>query len=72
MTAPAEHRTDDRMYPHRPVIGASVAVFRDGCVLLASRGKPPYEDIFSLPGGGVEVGETLGEAASSASWPPWK
>ena len=62
MTALPEHRTDDRMYPHRPVIGASVAVFRDGCVLLASRGKPPYEDIFSLPGGGVEVGETLGEA----------
>ena len=55
--------TDDRFYPTRPVLGASVAVFRDGRVLLASRGKPPYEDIFSLPGGGVELGETLGEAA---------
>ncbi len=63
MTAPVEHRSDDRMYPPRPVVGASVAVFRDGCVLLASRGKPPYEDVFSLPGGGVDVGETLGEAA---------
>ena len=55
--------TDDRFYPTRPVLGASVAVFRDGRVLLASRGKPPYEGIFSLPGGGVELGETLGEAA---------
>ena len=51
------------MYPRRPILGASVAVFRDDCVLLATRGKPPYEDIFSLPGGGVEVGETLAEAA---------
>ena len=55
--------TDDRLYPGRPVLGASVAVFRDGRVLLASRGKAPYEGIFSLPGGGVEVGETLGKAA---------
>ena len=55
--------TDDRFYPTRPVLGASVAVFRDGRVLLASRGKPPYEGIFSLPGGGVELGETVSEAA---------
>jgi 8-oxo-dGTP diphosphatase len=62
-TIPPESRSDDRMYPRRPIIGASVAVFRDDCVLLATRGKAPYEDIFSLPGGGVEVGETLAEAA---------
>lgn len=55
--------TDDRFYPSRPVLGASVAVFRDSHVLLASRGKPPYEGVFSLPGGGVEIGERLGEAA---------
>jgi 8-oxo-dGTP diphosphatase len=55
--------TSDRFYPARPVLAASVAVFRDGRVLLASRGKPPSEGLFSLPGGRVEVGETLGEAA---------
>ena len=55
--------SDDRFYPARPILAASVAVFRDGRILLAARGKPPGEGLFSLPGGMVEVGETLGEAA---------
>jgi ADP-ribose pyrophosphatase YjhB (NUDIX family) len=55
--------TSDRVYPVGPVLAASVAVFRDGRVLLASRGKPPGEGLFSLPGGRVEPAETLGEAA---------
>ncbi|GEO13148.1 NUDIX hydrolase [Microvirga aerophila] len=55
--------TDERLSPVRPVLAASVAVFRDGRVLLASRGKPPWIGLFSLPGGHVEAGETLGEAA---------
>jgi 8-oxo-dGTP diphosphatase len=53
----------DRLYPARPFLAASVAVFREGRVLLASRGKPPWEGVFSLPGGQVETGETLGQAA---------
>jgi ADP-ribose pyrophosphatase YjhB (NUDIX family) len=55
--------SDDRFYPSRPVLAASVAVLREGRILLAMRGKPPSEGLFSLPGGKVEVGETLGEAA---------
>ncbi|HZH12124.1 MAG TPA: NUDIX hydrolase [Microvirga sp.] len=55
--------TSDRFYPSRPILAASVAVIRDGCILLAARGKPPSEGLYSLPGGMVEVGETLGEAA---------
>ncbi|NIX76777.1 NUDIX hydrolase [Microvirga terricola] len=55
--------TDNRLYPTRPFLAASVAVFREGRVLLAARGKPPGEGLFSLPGGQVETGETLGEAA---------
>ena len=55
--------TDDRFYPSRPVLAASVAVIRDGRILLAARGKPPSEGLFSLPGGMVELGETLAEAA---------
>jgi ADP-ribose pyrophosphatase YjhB (NUDIX family) len=48
----------------RPVLAASVAVFRaDGKVLLATRTKPPAADVWSLPGGKVEAGETLEEAA---------
>jgi 8-oxo-dGTP diphosphatase len=53
----------DRFYPARPVLAASVAVLRGGRILLAARGKPPSEGLYSLPGGMVEVGETLGEAA---------
>jgi len=55
--------TESRLYPGRPFLAASVAVFRDGKVLLAARGKPPMDRLFSLPGGMVEPGENLGEAA---------
>ena len=55
--------TSDRLYPSRPILAASVAVLREGRILLAARGKPPSEGMFSLPGGMVETGETLGEAA---------
>ena len=52
-----------RLYPSRPFLAASVAVIRDGRVLVAARGRPPLAGIFSLPGGLVEPGETLAEAA---------
>ena len=59
----SEHPADPRLYPDRPFLADSVAVFRDGKVLLASRTAPPAADLFSLPGGVVEVGEALAEAA---------
>ena len=52
-----------RLYPARPILAASLAVFRDGKVLLAARNNPPGEALFSLPGGVVEAGETLEAAA---------
>ena len=52
-----------RTYPARPFLAASVAVFRDGKVLLAERASPPAALRFSLPGGLVETGETLRAAA---------
>jgi ADP-ribose pyrophosphatase YjhB (NUDIX family) len=55
--------TSDRLYPARPFLAASVAVMRDGRVLLAARARPPLEHVFTLPGGLVEPGETLAEAA---------
>jgi 8-oxo-dGTP diphosphatase len=54
---------DDRLYPARPILAASVAVFRDGRVLIARRARGPMLGVYSLPGGVVEVGETLHEAA---------
>lgn len=55
--------TSNHLSPTLPILAASVAVFRDDRVLLAARGKPPGEGLYSLPGGRVEPGETLGEAA---------
>lgn len=52
-----------RLYPARPILAASVAVFRDGKVLLAERTKPPAASLLSLPGGLVEPGERLADAA---------
>lgn len=45
--------------PARPVLAASIAVFRDGKVLLAQRGKAPALGLYSLPGGRIEPGETM-------------
>ncbi len=53
----------DRLYPARPILAVSTAVFRDGRVLIARRARAPWAGAFSLPGGVVEVGETLVEAA---------
>ena len=55
--------SNDRLYPPRPILAASVAVFRDGRALLARRSKAPLKGLYSLPGGVVEIGETLREAA---------
>ena len=52
-----------RLYPTRPLLAASLAVFRKGRVLLASRAGAPFAGRYTLPGGLVEPGETLAEAA---------
>jgi len=52
-----------RFYPDAPRVGVSVLCHRDGRALLIKRGKEPYKDHWSLPGGLVELGETLLEAA---------
>jgi ADP-ribose pyrophosphatase YjhB (NUDIX family) len=54
----------DRSYPARPILAVSTAVIRDGRVLLAQRAKPPGAGLYSLPGGLVEIGETVAEAAA--------
>jgi 8-oxo-dGTP diphosphatase len=53
----------ERLNPAAPILAASVAIFRDGKVLLAARGREPLKGVFTLPGGAVELGETLAEAA---------
>jgi ADP-ribose pyrophosphatase len=50
-------------YPDHPRVAVGAVVFKDGCVLLVRRGQPPAEDFWAIPGGSVEIGETLREAA---------
>ena len=62
-TLPGEGLASDRLYPARPLLAASVAVLRDGRVLVAARGRGLMAGRYSLPGGLVEPGETLAQAA---------
>jgi 8-oxo-dGTP diphosphatase len=51
-----------RIYPTRPYLAVSAAIFRDGRVLIVRRARPPAHGLYTLPGGGVELGETLEQA----------
>jgi 8-oxo-dGTP diphosphatase len=53
---------DARTYPERPYLAVSAAIVRDGKILVVRRARAPAHGLFSLPGGVVEVGETLKEA----------
>jgi 8-oxo-dGTP diphosphatase len=45
--------------PPYPQIAVSAAIFRDGKILLVRRARFPAKGVYSLPGGRVEIGETL-------------
>jgi len=52
-----------REYPDRPLIGVGAVIVQDNRALLIRRGQPPLLGEWSLPGGVLECGETLREAA---------
>jgi ADP-ribose pyrophosphatase YjhB (NUDIX family) len=56
--------TDARSYPQRPFLAVSAAVVREGRILVVRRARAPANGLFSLPGGVVELGETLTEAVA--------
>lgn len=49
-------------YPVAPVLAVGGVVIHEGRVLLVQRGKEPAFGRWSIPGGRVELGETLEEA----------
>jgi ADP-ribose pyrophosphatase YjhB (NUDIX family) len=55
---------DERIYPQRPYLAVSAAIIRDGKVLVVRRARNPALGIYTLPGGGVETGETLMQAVT--------
>ncbi len=52
----------NREYPDRPIVGVGAAVVDRGRVLLVKRGHAPLLGEWSIPGGALEVGETLEQA----------
>jgi 8-oxo-dGTP diphosphatase len=50
-----------REYPERPIIGVGAVIIEGGRVLLIKRGQAPLKGEWSLPGGALELGETLEE-----------
>jgi len=55
-------------YPNRPLVAVGAVVFKEDKVLLVLRAKPPAENRWTIPGGSVELGETLQEAAEREIW----
>ncbi len=54
----------NREYPQTPFVGVGAVIVRDRRVLLIRRGQAPLLGEWSLPGGVLECGETLREAAA--------
>jgi 8-oxo-dGTP diphosphatase len=48
-----------REYPERPVVGIGGVIIEDGRALLIRRGSEPLRGQWSIPGGTLEIGETL-------------
>jgi len=59
----AGRKSTTREYPDRPIVGVGAVIIDQGRVLLVKRGSPPLLGEWSLPGGVVELGETLRAAA---------
>jgi 8-oxo-dGTP diphosphatase len=54
----------NRRYPEKPMVGVGAIIFRDDSVLLIQRGREPSRGKWSIPGGLVEVGESLQNAVA--------
>ena len=52
-----------REYPDRPVVGVGAVVIHEGRVLLVRRGVAPSRGLWAVPGGALELGETLQQGA---------
>lgn len=52
-----------REYPDHPLPSCHALVRSGERLLLVQRGRPPFEGRWSLPGGGMELGETVAETA---------
>lgn len=52
-----------KTYPDAPRVAVGAVVFHEDKVLLVLRGQAPAKGLWAIPGGSVELGETLQAAA---------
>jgi 8-oxo-dGTP diphosphatase len=57
-----------REYPEAPIVGVGAIVIKDRQALLVCRAQEPNRGQWSIPGGIVELGETLAQAAAREVW----
>lgn len=57
-----------REYPEGPIASVGVIVLKGAEVLLVRRARQPRMGFWSIPGGVIELGETLEEAAQREVW----
>jgi ADP-ribose pyrophosphatase len=53
-----------RDYPDRPIVGVGAVILHDGRVVVVRRAAEPLKGEWSIPGGAVELGEKLRDAAA--------
>lgn len=53
---------DGRWYPQQPMVAVSAIIFKEERLLMIKRAKEPGKGKWSIPGGRLELGETLYEA----------
>lgn len=57
-----ERSDGGREYPSNPLVGVGALIVDDDRIVLVRRGKEPSRGQWTIPGGLVEVGETLKDA----------
>jgi 8-oxo-dGTP diphosphatase len=58
------HMASSREYPERPVVGIGGVIIERGRTLLIRRGSEPLRGEWSIPGGTLELGESLEEGVA--------
>src|SRR5271166_4470620 len=52
-----------REYPEQPLVGVGAIIIENSRVVLVKRAHPPLQDRWSIPGGVLEIGERVRDAA---------
>ena len=53
---------DNRWYPQYPMVGVGALILRERKMLLVKRSHEPSKGLSSIPGGRLELGETIEDA----------